>query len=238
MPRLSLSAANSVDLLAQLAATDITVPLRTEGRTTEHCEQYTTARVLATIAESSVIEYPLRLEHRDKPDFRLHLPGKSVGIECTEAVSDEWAHIDAIRERDFPESMVMLPMLKPGERKFTPVERVAIASGRKSGPPWVGKMAARQWAEAIAHFVERKTAKLRSGSYDATAENWLLIQDEWRVPVYRLEDRREAAKLCIEKIASLLESPAFTRIYVTNSNWLLRLAPGAIEIQPINNLWN
>lgn len=235
--RLDLLAASSADLLSQLAATDITVPLRTEGRTTEHCERYTTARMLSTLADTPLIQYPLKVEHRDKPDFVLHYPTKQIGIECTEAVSDEWAHIDAIRERDFPDSMIMLPMLKPGERTLTDAQRKEIASGRGAGPPWVGNMAERQWADAISHFVGRKTKKLREGIYDLDRETWLLIQDEWRVPVYRPEDRLEAAELCIAQLDGHLAAPAFSRIYVADGKWLLRLAPGPVEMLPIQDLW-
>lgn len=235
--RLNLLATSSTDLLSQLAATDITVPLRTEGRTTEHCERYTTARLLSTLADTPSIEYPLRVEHRDRPDFVLHCPTKQIGIECTEAVSDEWAHIDAIREREFPDSLIMLPMLKPGERTFTNAQRAEIASGRSSGPPWVGNMAERQWAQAISHFVGRKTKKLREGVYDLDRETWLLIQDEWRVPVYRAEERVEAAELCVAQLDSHLTAPAFSRIYVADGKWLLRLVPGPIEMLPIQDLW-
>lgn len=235
--RLNLVASSSEDLLSQLAATDITVPLRTEGRTTEHCERYMTARMLATLANTPSLEYPLRVEHRDKPDFVIHYPTKEIGIECIEAVSDEWAHIDAIRERDFPDSAIMLPMLKPGERTLTNVQRIEIASGRLCGPPWVGKMAERQWADAISHFVGRKTNKLRAGAYDLSRETWLLIQDEWRVPIHRLEERFEAAELCVAKLDSHCTLPAFSRIYVADSKWLLRLVPGPIDVQPIQDIW-
>ncbi len=235
--RLNLIAGTSQDLLSQLGSTDIRVPLRTEGRKTEHCERYMAARLLSTLADTPLIEYPLRVEHRDKPDFTLNFPTKQVGIECTEAVSDEWAHIDAIRERQFPDSMIMLPMLRPGKRTLTDAQRADVASGRRSGPPWVGNMAERQWADAISHFVDRKTAMLRDGIYGMDRETWLLIQDEWRVPVYRPEERMEAAQLCIAQLGDLLIAPAFSRIYVANSKWLLRLAPGPIEMLPIRNVW-
>jgi hypothetical protein len=237
MPRLDLDVVSPEELLQTLSAIDITVPLRTEGRTSRHCERYTMARLLATLAETPELAFPLRLEHRDQPDFALSMPSGAIGVECTEAVSDEWAHIDAIRERDFPNRMIMVPMLRPGQHSFTGDERTSIAMGDRFGRPWVGKMAETQWAEAIAHFVGRKTRKLREGAYGALPECWLLIQDEWRVPLYRLKERIDAAELCVKRIHELLMKPAFTRIYVSNCQWLVRLAPGPVEAREVNNLW-
>ena len=237
-PRLNLAARTPDELLTQLAAIDITVPLRTEGRTTSHCERYLAARLLSTLAGTDEISFPLEIVHQEKPDFALTFGGRTVGMECTEAVSNEWAQIDAIRERDFPESTIMLPMFKPGSKTFSIEARIAIAKGQKAGPPWVGKMAERQWAEAQAHFIGEKTTKLRAGNYSAFAEAWLVVQDEWRVPVYRLEDRREAAQMCAEMIQPLLTEPSFARIYISNCTWLVRLAPGPVELRAIRNLWH
>ena len=120
-PRLNLAARTPDELLTQLAAIDITVPLRTEGRTTSHCERYLAARLLSTLAGTDEISFPLEIVHQEKPDFALTFGGRTVGMECTEAVSNEWAQIDAIRERDFPESTIMLPMFKPGSKTFSTV---------------------------------------------------------------------------------------------------------------------
>jgi hypothetical protein len=236
--RLNLTAQTPSELLAKLAATDITVPFRTEGRTASHGEAYMAARLLASLAETVEITYPLKLIHREKPDFALEMDGKTIGVECTEAVSKEWAQIDAIRERDFPESLIMLPMLKPGIKKFSLQERIAIAKGEFAGTPWVGGMAKRQWAEAQAYFIGEKTKKLRAGNYSDHAEVWLAVQDEWRVPMYGQEHTQTAAQMCLELLRPMLATPSFTRIYVSNSNWLVRLHPGPVEVRPICRLWN
>lgn len=238
-PRLNLAASSRVELQSKLSSTDITVPFRTEGRTSQHCERYMAARLLSTLADTDELTFPLEIAHTDRPDFTLTMAGTKVGLECTEAVSEEWAQIDAFRERDFPEAMVMLPMLRPGKASFSLEERLAIAKGEKAGSPWVGKMAERQWAQAQAHFIEAKTKKLRAGNYSAFgSENvWLLIQDEWRVPVYGREQVLDAARRCMELIQPLLAPPAFGRIYIGNSKWLVRLVPGPLEIRAMRNLW-
>jgi hypothetical protein len=238
-PRLSISADSAQEFLERLAAVDITVPLVTEeSRTKAHREQYMVARLIATLARDAELAYPLQLLHREKPDFLLEQQKKRVGIECVEAVSSEWAHINHIRETEFPDALIMLPMLKPGATSFTREERIEIAKGGRSGPPWVGKMAERQWAEAIVHFIEGKVKKLRAGNYVEYPQNWLLIHDEWRVPMYSPTHKREAAKLCLDQIQSIAQDGQFfERIYVSSGEWLIKMWPAPLIMAPINNLW-
>lgn len=236
-PRLNLRADNAVDLLRQLEEIDIAVPLHDEGRTASHRERYMAARLLSTLAQTDLISYPLRLEHREKPDFALFLPDRAIGIECVEATHTEWAQIQAIRETDFPEKLIFLPILIPGETTFSTSERVQIARGERAGPPWVGSMAERQWADAIAHFIALKTKKLRKGNYSEFAENWLLIQDEWPVPLYRAEDRMEAAEMCLAKIRPQFQPPCFSNVFVGNSSWLLHIQHSRVEMNPMRDLW-
>ena len=236
-PRLTLAAQSPADLLVRLARVDIKVPHGADGRTAQHCEQYLMARVLATLAESPEIRYPVGLQHREKPDFSLQLNECCVGVECVEAVPEEWKRIAAIRDKEFPDAVVFLPMLKPGRRVFSDPERVAIARGERAGPPWVGNMAERQWAEAVAYFVAHKTRKLRAGNYREFERNWLLIQDEWRVPVYEKEDKLQAAQLCIPMLEESLGGFSFERVYVSSGPYVIRLAPGPVDVQLVRDLW-
>jgi hypothetical protein len=102
-----------------------------------------------------------------------------------------------------------------------------------AGPPWVGDMAERQWADAIAFFIDDKTRKLRTGNYSAFSQHWLLIQDEWRVPMYRENEKLKAAQQCRQAVAPLLSEQAFGRIYISSSKWLIRLHPGPVVLRPI-----
>ena len=88
-PNLTLSAVSPADLLAQLRAIDITVPLVTEGRTKEHREQYMMARFLATAARTQRLIFPLDVVHGEKPDFLLRLADAEIGAECVEAIPEE-----------------------------------------------------------------------------------------------------------------------------------------------------
>lgn len=102
MPLLNLFADTAPALLKALREVDIKVPSITKGRSHTHRERYLMARFLATTAESQLIDYPLTVTHRDKPDFVLQLGSNLIGVECVEAVPEEWYEIEAIRGRKYP----------------------------------------------------------------------------------------------------------------------------------------
>lgn len=86
--------ANSVrDLIDMLRNIDISVPLRTKGQTTEQCERWSICRFLSTYAETNLLEFPLEVVKRERPDFLLSLPSRQVGLEITEAIPHAWAGI-------------------------------------------------------------------------------------------------------------------------------------------------
>ena len=236
-PALNLAAETAPALLAALRKIDITVPHITEGRRSQHRERYLMARFLATAAESQRVRYPMEVEHRDKPDFVLHLDTDRVGVECVEAVPEEWYEIEAIRERSYPDALNWGQSFKPGEKVFTAEQKVEVASGVRAGPPWVGSMAEAQWAEAMEHFIRIKTEKLRTGNYAEFPHMWLLVQDEWRVPMYSREQVEEAAALCLPRIADLQVEPCFTSIFVCSRGWLLSFEVGHFTMEPIRELW-
>jgi hypothetical protein len=224
-------------LLANLRRTDITVPNRMEDTTTQHRERYMMARFLATKAKSACIPYPMFVQHLDKPDFVLRGNGLQIGVECIEVVPEEWYEIEAIRGRQFPQALTFGQIFKPGKKIFTKQEKLDIASGTLAGPPWAGNMPQRYWAEAMEYFIQVKTEKLRSGSYRGFSPLWLLIQDEWRVPLYDLKDLREAAEMCLSRIAYLQESPCFEAIFACSREWLLSFEKDALTIDVIPRLW-
>jgi hypothetical protein len=237
MPQLNLAATNPQQLLAKLATVDITVPLQGEGRTAQHREQYIAARLLAALAATETLKFPLALCHREQPDFALTLAGRTIGIECVEATHQEWAHVIAKREIDYPEALIAMPWFQPGQRTFSPEEREKIARGEGRGSVWVGSMAKQHWAEGVLHTLAEKTAKLRNGNYGVFTENWLAVQDEWPAPLYRLDEKLAAAELCAELIKPLLALPAFTHIFVGRNEWYLRLHPLPVRLLHVPPLW-
>jgi len=216
----------------------IEVPRVTRGRTREHRERYMVARLLATIATSGRLSYPITITHGDKPDFSLSMSSGTIGIECVEAVPEEWYEIEAMRERGQIESASFSWHFVPGVRQLSVEQKRAIAAGTLAGPPWVGKMPENQWARAMAYFIQTKSAKLQAGNYGKNTETWLLIQDEWRVPIYGRAELLSAAKKCLSQISRALNPGRhFELIFICSGETLIIFEKEKIHSQSIKNLW-
>lgn len=236
-PRLSVQAANAGELCSKLSHMDITVPFVTEGRLAEHRERYTGARFLATFANADLLTYPIDVQHADRPDLTISTNGKRIGIECVEAVPEDWYEIEALRERHFPEALNFGQIYYPAQNRFTKEERWAIAKGEQMGGPWVGTMAECSWAAAMEHFIRQKLAKLRSGNYSGFDELWLLVQDEWRAPMYYESQLAGAMELITGKIPELFESPCFARVFICRNQSIIQLQSQGWSSTQVNNLW-
>lgn len=94
------------ELLQALRGIDISVPGRTDGRTTDHTEAWTICRLLSTLSASGDLKFPVSLQHRDRPDFCLTDAVGQVGIEVTEAIPKQYAAYSALAEREFPGALL------------------------------------------------------------------------------------------------------------------------------------
>jgi hypothetical protein len=230
----NLTATSADDLLCRVGAIDIAVPPRTKGRTTEQCERWSICRFLSTYAETDLLQYPLQIEKRERPDFLLSLPSSSIGIEMTEAVPPDWAWADARREKLSYEKLVFLQRFRPAEPRRSKQEIDDIARGASRGDGWAGDAPEREWADAMLHFADEKTDKFQKPGYEQFKTNWLLIYDNWPLPA--VQDQKAAAFLA-QRLASLDMPLPFDSIFVEceNSIWQFR-ASGYVP-QPIRDLW-
>jgi hypothetical protein len=228
----AIAASAKSDLLSQLSKLDIRVPLRTEGRKSEHSERWSACRLLATLAEAGDLKYPLRLEHRDRPDFLLSVSDRSIGIECTEAVPANWAWANARNEEKQYDSIMPLQQFAPGEPLMTPGEIDEIARGVSCGDGWAGRAPERQWADAMFHFADAKARKIAAPDFTRYEQNWVLIYDNWPLP--NVDENIGAGYLQ----ATLNGSPLpFDRIIVECTRTFVVFARSAFSIFPLNDLW-
>ncbi|BBN87054.1 hypothetical protein [Azospira sp. I09] len=230
----NLSAQSAAELLQQLREIDISVPLRTEGRTTEHCERWSICRFLASYAESSLINYPLRLQKRERPDFLLEIPFGSVGIEITEAVPPDFAWADAKREELNYDTLTFIHRFEPGEPRRSKEEIDRIARGATWGDVWAGDAPEREWADAMLHFARRKAEALAKTGFERFPADWLLIYDNWPLPAV---DDSKAAAYFMELLCTQPGPLPFDRIFVEckRSIWQFQIPRHAP--QPILDLW-
>jgi len=211
-----LQATTRVQLDTSLAAIDTTVPLRTEGRTTQHTERYAVVRLLTVVLRGE-FKYPVALVHRDRPDFLLSLGDTDIGIEHTEAVLENEAHSSALRESGFGAEVQFLSRALPGEPKRSRKELIEELELNKAGNGWGGDSVEREWAAAMLHAAQRKIEALNSPGFDRFEQNWLLIYDNCPLPALH-ED--EAAPILHQSFQRYSAFEQFDHIFVLSDQWL------------------
>jgi hypothetical protein len=174
-----ISVVDSFDLLKQLSTIDISVPLRSEGRTKEHCERWSICRWLSTYPS---LNFPLILMHRDKPDFYLRTGKQEIGIEHTEAIPEDYAHATVVSERRNDNSVVDMSLFKWGQKREAK-EIYEIASRTKlTVPGWDDDAPEYEWASAIYEIAKNKTVLLVKDEFVKYPINYLLIYDNLPLP--------------------------------------------------------
>lgn len=182
MSEIILRADTPAELRVGLAKLDIDVPLRSEGRRNHHAERYCIAHVLATLPFDR-LSFPLTLTHSDKPDFLLAMPGADVGIEHTEAVPENIARADFLRQREgLGPDVYFTPHALPGEPRKTADELRCEIADDEPGSGWWGDSPEREWAAAMAHYVKEKMPKAMAEGFARHQANWLIVYDNWPLP--------------------------------------------------------
>lgn len=227
---MNLDAQTSVQLIKILQSVD--VPLSTIGRTTEHTEYYAISFLLCTLDQENGLDYPLSLIHVDRPDFVLSLPNENIGIEHTEAVPQNEAAKDALREQGVGPGMHFLSRVVPGgkRRKSKQLVREVVADAMTDG--WLGDQTEVEWADAMKFFLDEKLLKLRKNRFAKHEENWLLMYDNWPLPAI---NRKLAASYFHKRL--LGQQVEFDRIYILSDAYLYEVLRDSASVFPVNNLW-
>ena len=126
-------------------------------------------------------DFPLEIWRRERPDFLIRAGGREIGVEHTEAVSQNIAHELALRaEGHGPDSYVAVR--RPSRFNEPTLSRKEILESihHPRQFPSMGHEIERCWVQAMVGFAGRKTASAKKDGYQAYAENWLLIYDRWR----------------------------------------------------------
>ena len=176
----TLTAESQDDLHHQLGKIDLHVPSRGQGRSKDHTEAWSICRFLATYSENPLITYPLKAEHKDKPDLRLFMPSASVGIEITEAVDQQRAHHDTIATQSGSTGITDASLFRDGHPEYSKEEirRIALQPvSRLDGPGWKGNEAEQGWVNAIMGRITAKTSTLNKENFKRFDNNWLVIYD-------------------------------------------------------------
>lgn len=212
-----LQARDEAEICRLLAQLDIAVPLRSEGRDTKVVERYAIAHLLATLPANR-FDFPLAVFHRDKPDIVIQTASCTIGVEYTEAVPENLAHADVLRERTGGPDTYWAGHHTPGEPKKTAKRLLRDIQANEPGDGWYGRQVEAEWVAAMAYCAESKIQKAAAADFDLFDENWLLIYDNWGLPNV---DYGQAAPTLLAQLETLSAFSTYASIFVFNSSHLL-----------------
>ena len=167
------------DLLEFLQRNIPILPRLMKDRTTKHTERWVSCHFLAAVSGSDLLEYPLEVEHRDKPDLVLSSRSERTGIEIIRAVPVNEARVAVYSERKGISCTRLVPPHRPGENKRSSREIEKDAKGDRRVLPYMGDWIEQNWINAMVYFAERKAKKFTLPGFEQYDKNWLLIHDDW-----------------------------------------------------------
>ena len=230
-----ISAPTPEDLLTTLRKTDISAPLQTEGRQTGHRERWSVCRWLSTFAQTLHCAYPLKVTHRDKPDFLIEMPRKEIGAECTDAIQMDYRHVLSILERQGNDTVIDRSLFKRGQKKSQDEIYTIAAKKKLDGPGWEGKWPEKEWAQAMADIVNKKTADLGAKEFVKFMENILLIYDDLRLPK---EHQDLASCYFTSKLSDYWTSDlVYNSIFVETGKVIYEFDSSGLQKMGVNDLW-
>ncbi len=197
-------------------------------------------RLLSTLATHNLLRFPVHLEKRERPDYRLATDNSLIGCEITEAINEEYVRAQSLPEagqgNSLKKSVTDPSLFKWGQKRRSLKElRKIVSRDKLTGSGWVGNCAEHEYAQIICDVVQRKTYKMHKVGYELFDKNWLLIYCNQPLPKL---DVQESSKLCSEKLSSYWNANAFDAIFVEEGGYIVRYAEQGFHIMQLNDLWN
>lgn len=231
-----LRATTQDEILRKLAAIDINVAPRKDGRTSEQTEFYSICRALSTLKSTSHLSYPLKLLKSERPDFVIHFNGvPAIGVEVTEVVDEDFVKAETLPESSKDDSVLDRSLFRWGTPKRGLDELREIASRTSlTGLGWEGRAAEIEFANAMADRIRSKTAKLREDSFTRFSQNWLLLYNNLQLPML---DLIYGLAVLIQELERYWDENGFTAILIESGSQLVMLEKHSISTYRIINVW-
>jgi len=192
-------------LLQWISSKNLSVGAR-RSRSHDQKELHSVLNLIQTLSVNNrLIEYPLSLFKRESPDFELNIGDKyCIGLEHTEAISQNTAHELTIREdreargiRD--EQIFSIASRSVVEQKLTKSEIIKEIENRSLGLPWMGNRPETVFARDVFVVIQKKINKINSGIYHRYSKQWLVVENNLTAPAHHLEEAISLLeKLCHE----------------------------------------
>jgi len=226
-----LKAQNIDELYAKLPGINVIVPARSEGRTKDHIETYSIVRLLGTASMESD-DFPMQLGKSERPDFILRCGERQVGIEHTEAISQNAAKEAAIRSRGNDEEFHFLRRASVEEPQKSAKALAAEIASNAYGSSWGGDSVEREWASAMMHFIKKKLSVANKPGFSLLDATWLLIYDNWPAPAL---DHGKGLEYLLAQLRGNAPWATFERVFILDEKILLELTETGSVFNQVNH---
>ena len=218
------------ELRDNLRANDVRVPVRVKRRTgaLNEREIWVACRFLATAGDKRLLEYPLRVEPGDRPDFVVTMPFGRIGVEITEAVPNDGRRVGDYAEDMRLENLHIVPPYCVDDPPRSRAEIEKIAKGDGPSLPRMGYSIERNWDEAILHRIAKKVETFTKPGFTKHPRNWLLVHDNWSPAI---PDERMAMERLDQHIFHRGPKNPFSSVFVLLSGSLLEFARCAVAVR-------
>lgn len=232
---MNFQADSAEELSRVLAAMDVSLPPRSQGRTKEHVERWTACRLFATLAAQGLIAFPFSARKRERPDFDLTVGTRQVGLEVSEALLANYAEHVKLQESESPDALMEPGHFRRG-RVSKAKQREILAAGQLTALPYMGEALEREWATGIASVIQAKLVKLSRPGFNQRPTNWLAIMDS--LPIHN--DWIPVGLKYLDPLISSVggQTPSFDQVFIDHGGpTLVVLNKAGASIVEIDNLW-
>lgn len=223
------------DFNLQIQQIDVSVPLRSQGRKSEHTERYSIVSLLQNFINDDLFGFPLKLIHQDKPDFFIEFSNKSIGIEFTESIPEQLARARSLLEKHFEGYAKLEPEFfgwdAPERNNDKILEILTKSQERLIGKGSSGKSVEEKWIEGITGCIINKTKKLNNANFEIFDKNWLLIYDNQTRPFLDKEYISTKIKHIFVDYWKDDNELKFDKIFIESGKYFYQLEPDSFRIR-------
>ena len=205
---------------------------------TKRLETYGITVLLHNFVHENLLQYPVILEHTDRPDFVLTLDnGDKIGIEHTLSVAQDQGHIQAqIRQAYGAVDDIGHPRQLPHRKSDLESLQKELETNTLLNAGWYEGVTELEWPKAVGQSVNAKVEVVQKPGFNRYQQNWLLIDDGNGIPL-EVTHEDEKDLVCSRMLKSLhnltLENHAyemFDRIYVLATGNLCEFDKGGYRV--------
>ena len=238
MDKTNIPKANTKDeLINILSQFDISLPPVGDGRTKEHDERLAICMLLSALAHTDELTYALSLEHKDKPDFRLHEGDNITGIEVTFARNQDQAHFKAMMNRSDTSKIYSTNVFQP-EQRLSQAEKEAYLTEDLPAFPLMGDQPYKNWATYVSESIKKKILDFDNSKFEKFSKNILVVFVETPEQVAVSDIDKAIQYLTPELDKAWAEVVHFDCIYVQHYQQIAKLKPSEeTKILDCNDIW-